>query len=184
MGSRRQNTDEPPSTHRHQPPKTEGFPGRSLFNARILHISMAITTSKNQIFIIVRHPHVDLWKGGRFAWTPHKSQPFLLAVEVPAEFKPRKSTARLLKQLVPVQRLWPRSEAGLNLIINKICTLKRLLKWKGTDEQRGGGGPLHKCLVIISGCPIYLTLTIPSCHREEENMFSLPKQGNGWFMTQ
>lgn len=139
MGSRRQNTDEPPSAHRHQPPKTEGFPGRSLFNARILHVSMAITTSKNQIFIIVRHPHVDLWKGGRFAWTPHKSQPFLLAVEVPAEFKPRKSRARLLKQLVPVRRLSPRSEAGLNLIINKICTLKRLLKWKGTDEQRGGG---------------------------------------------
>lgn len=53
--------------HRHQPPKTEGFPGRSLFNARILHVSMAITTSKNQIFIIVRHPHVDLWKEGRFA---------------------------------------------------------------------------------------------------------------------
>lgn len=52
---------------RHQPPKTQGFPGRSPFNARILHVSMAITTSKNQIFIIVCHPHIDLWKGGQFA---------------------------------------------------------------------------------------------------------------------
>lgn len=57
--------------HRHQPPKTEGFPGRSLFNARILHVSMAITTSKNQIFIIVRRPHVDLCKGGSFCVNPH-----------------------------------------------------------------------------------------------------------------
>lgn len=58
----------------------------------------------------------------------HKSQPFLLAVEVPAEFKPRKISGRDVKLLVAVERLWPRSEAGLNLIINKICTLKRLLK--------------------------------------------------------
>lgn len=169
---------------RQQPPKTRGFPGRSPFNARIWHVSMAITTSKNQIFITVCHPHIDLWKGGQFAWTPHKRRPFLLAVEVPAELKPRKLRARLFKLLLPLEGLWPHSEASLNLIINKICTLKRLLKWKGTDEQRAGGGPLHKCLVIISGCPIYLTLTIPSCHREEENMFSLPKQANGWFMTQ
>lgn len=40
---------------RHQPPKTEGFPGRSPSHTGILHISKAITTSKNQIFIIVCH---------------------------------------------------------------------------------------------------------------------------------
>lgn len=45
---------------RQQPPKTEGFPGSFPFNTRILHISMAITTSKNQIFIIVCHLPVDL----------------------------------------------------------------------------------------------------------------------------
>lgn len=33
-----------------------------------------------------------------------------------------------------------RSKTRPNLIINKICTLKRLLKWKGKDEQKGGGG--------------------------------------------
>lgn len=179
MGSRRQNTDEPPSAHRHQPPKTEGFPGRSLFNARILHVSMAITTSKNQIFIIVRHPHVDLWKGGRFARTPHKSQPFLLAVEVPAEFKPRKSRARLLKQLVPVQRLSAALRGRSEFNHKQDLHIEKIVKMKGNRRTKGRGGPLHKCLVIISGCPIYLTLTIPSCHREEENMFSLPKQGNG-----
>lgn len=45
---------------RQQPPRTEGLPGRSPFNSRILHISMAIMTSKNLIFIIVCHLPVDL----------------------------------------------------------------------------------------------------------------------------
>lgn len=37
--------------------------GCSLFNTRISHISMTIMTSKNQIFIIVRHLPADLYKG-------------------------------------------------------------------------------------------------------------------------
>lgn len=57
--------------------------------------------------------------------------------------------------------------------------IEKIVRMKGKRRTKVGGKPLHKCLVIISGCPIYLTLTIPSCHREEENMFSSPKRGNG-----
>lgn len=46
-----------------QPPRIYSLAGRSLFNTRISHISMTIMTSKNQIFIIVRHLPVDLYKG-------------------------------------------------------------------------------------------------------------------------
>lgn len=51
---------------------------------------------------------------------------------------------------------------------------------KGKRRTKGGEEKnRHKRLVIISGCPIYLTRTIPSCHKEEENMFSSPRGGNG-----
>lgn len=109
---------------------------------------------------------------------PHKSQPFLLAVEVPVEFKPRKSRARRKTTGgggTSLAALGGRSEFNHKQDLH----IEKIVKMKGNRRTKGRGGPLHKCLVIISGCPIYLTLTIPSCHREEENMFSLPKQGNG-----
>lgn len=46
-----------------QPPRILSLASPSLFNTRISHISMTIMTSKNQIFIIVRHLPVDLYKG-------------------------------------------------------------------------------------------------------------------------
>lgn len=96
-----------------------------------------------------------------------------LAKELPAVFKPSKLQVQLLNYC-----LFQRNTV-CHAIKNKICTLKRSLKWKGKDEQKRRGGERYKCLVIISGCPIYLTRTIPSCHKEEENMFSSPRGGNG-----
>lgn len=66
-----------------------------------------------------------------------------------------------------------------DLLAEKIVKMKGERRTKGGREAYVGGG-LHKCLVIISGCPIYLTLTIPSRHREEENMFSSPRRGLWW----
>lgn len=43
------------------------------------------------------------------------------------------------------------------------------------NGREGGGGGLQEYVVIISGCPIYLTLTIPTCQREEENRFLSPR---------
>lgn len=61
-GSRCQNAENLPASFQ-QPPKIQTLASCPLFNARISHISMTITTSKNQIFIIVHHLPVDLYKG-------------------------------------------------------------------------------------------------------------------------
>lgn len=110
---------------------------------------------------------------------PHKRRPFLFAVEVPAKFKPRKSQARLLKTAGSSGRSRTVLRGQSEFNHKQDLHIEKIVKMKGNRRTKGRGGPLHKCLVIISGCPIYLTLTIPSCQREEENMFSLPKQGNG-----
>ncbi len=72
MGSRQQHTDKPPSK---QPPKVVNPTSSSPFNAGTSHISMAITTSKNQIFIIVCHLPLDSYKRGSLASTANKRLP-------------------------------------------------------------------------------------------------------------
>lgn len=64
MGSQQQHTAKPPSK---QPPKVVNPTSSSPFNAGTSHISMAITTSKNQIFIIVCHLPLDSFKRGSLA---------------------------------------------------------------------------------------------------------------------
>lgn len=73
MGSRQQHTDKPPGK---QPPKVVNPTSSSPFNAGTSHISMAITTSKNQIFIIVCHlPLHSEKKRGSLALTANKRLP-------------------------------------------------------------------------------------------------------------
>lgn len=111
---------------------------------------------------------------------------FPLAKELPVVFKPSKLQVQLLNYCSFQSNIFCCAQRQDQSEFNhkQDLHIEKIVKMKGKNEQRGEK-KLHKCLVIISGCPIYLTLTIPSCHREEENMFSSPKGGNGGrFMTQ
>lgn len=184
MGSRRQNTDEPPSTH--SPATQDWGLSRALsFQYKNFTHFNGHYNFKESNFHHCLSSASWFAERGHFAWTPHKSLPFLLAKELPMVFKPSKLQVQPLNYcsfqwnvFCHAQRQdWSEFNHKQDLHIEKI------VKMKGNRRTKGGK-PLHKCLVIISGCPTYLTLTIPSCHTEEENMFSSPKQGNGWFMTQ
>ena len=185
MGSLRQNTDQPPSM---QPAATQDWgPSRVLsFQYKNFTRFNGHYNFKESIFHHCLSSASWFVERGSFCMNSTQKIPFPGLKELPVGFKPRKLQVQLLdySSFRGEYLLLCWGSTRLNLIINKICTLKRLLKWKGRDEQKGGK-KIHKCSVIISGCPIYLTLTIPSCQREEENMFSSPKGGNGGrFMTQ
>lgn len=173
MGSLRQNTDEPPST---QAAATQDW-GLS----RVLSFQYKNFTHFNGHYNFKESNfHHCLssasWfvERGSFCMNSTQKPAFPLEKELPLVFEPSKLQRQLLNYCSFQLNIFCQ-EARLNLI-NRIYTLRRLLKSKGKDEQKRT--ETQKCWVIISGCPIYLTLTIPACRREEENMFSSTRGGN------
>lgn len=179
MGSRRQNTDEPPST---QAPATQGWE-----LSRVLSFQYKSFTHFNGHYNFKESNFQHClssaaWfvERGSFCMNSTQKLAFPLAEEGPVVFKPSKLQVRLQNYLSFQGDVFRHARRPDQTEFNHKQDLhtEKIVPMKGKRRTKEGK-KLHKCSVIISGCPIYLTLTIPSCHREEENMFSSPKRGDG-----
>lgn len=185
MGSRRQNTDEPPST---QAPATQDWGlsrALSFQYKNFTHFNGHYNFKESNFHHCLSSASWFVERGS-FCMNSTQKPAFSLAKELPMVFKPSKLQVQLLNYCSFQQNIFCHAQRQDQSEFNhkQDLHIEKIVKMKGKRRTKEGK-KLHKCLVIISGCPIYLTLTIPSCHREEENMFSSPKGGNGGrFMTQ